>query len=111
MFRFALLTLALLPLVADAADTYLVGTAQVDITPSTPIRLNGFGFRRTESEGVYHRIWARALAIEDESKEPTLIITVDILGIPDDIRAEIAKRLAKAGLKSERLAITATHTH
>ncbi|HEX3150594.1 MAG TPA: neutral/alkaline non-lysosomal ceramidase N-terminal domain-containing protein [Gemmataceae bacterium] len=111
MFRFALLALTLLPLIADAADTYMVGTAQVDITPSTPIRLNGFGFRRTESEGVYHRIWARALAIEDESKEPTLLITVDVLGIPDDIRANLAQRFAKAGLKAERLAITATHTH
>lgn len=112
MSRLTVPTLLLLPLVADAADLYRVGVAQVDITPSHPIRLNGFGFRRTESEGVYQRIWARALAIEDESKEPALLITVDVLGIPDDIRAEIAKRLEKkANLKSERLAITATHTH
>jgi putative membrane-bound dehydrogenase-like protein len=93
------------------ADTYRVGVAQVDITPGHPIRLNGFGGRRTESEGVYQRIHARALAIEDDSKEPALLMTVDVLGIPDDIRAEVAKRLQKAGLKPERLAITATHTH
>ena len=111
MFRFAFLALVVIPFIADAAEPYRVGVAQIDITPTTPIRLNGFGFRRAESEGVYHRIWARALAIEDESKEPTLLITVDVLGIPADIRAEIAKRLAKANLKPERLAITATHTH
>src|SRR5215207_9245297 len=112
MSRLPLLALLALVPVADAADAYRVGTAQVDITPSHPIRLNGFGFRRTESEGVYHRIWARALAIEDESKGSTLLITVDVLGIPDDIRAELAQRFArKANLKPERLAITATHTH
>jgi putative membrane-bound dehydrogenase-like protein len=112
MSRLPLLALCLLPLTADAADTYRVGTAQADISPTHPIRLNGFGFRRTESEGVYHRIWARALAIEDDSKEPTLLITVDVLGIPDDIRAELGQRFArKAKLNPERLAITATHTH
>src|SRR5262245_43197456 len=99
-----------LPL-ADSADVYRVGVAQVDIPPSHPIRLNGFGGRRAESEGVYERIWARALAIEDESKEPALLMTVDVLGIPDDIRNELARRFAKAGLKSDRLTITATHTH
>jgi putative membrane-bound dehydrogenase-like protein len=112
MTRLSLAALVCLPLAADAADTYQVGTAQADITPTHPIRLNGFGFRRTESEGVYHRIWARALAIEDDSKEPFLLITVDVLGIPDDIRSELAQRLAKkSDLKPERFALTATHTH
>jgi putative membrane-bound dehydrogenase-like protein len=112
MSRLPLAIFLVLPLLADAADTYRVGVAQIDITPSGPIRLNGFGFRRTESEGVYHRIWAKALAIEDETKEPALLITVDVLGIPEDIRTEVAKRLEKkTGLKPECLAITATHTH
>ncbi|MBO0698191.1 MAG: neutral/alkaline non-lysosomal ceramidase N-terminal domain-containing protein [Zavarzinella sp.] len=112
MSRLSLILLVSLPLLADAADTYRVGIAQIDITPSGPIRLNGFGFRRTESEGVYHRIWARALAIEDDDKEPALLIAVDVLGIPEHIRAEVARRLEKkTGLKPERLAITATHTH
>jgi len=110
MFRLTLLCIFFLPLLTDAADLYKVGVAQVDITPTHPIRLSGFGFRRTESEGVYHGIWARAMAIEDESKEPALLITVDVLGIPDDIRAELARRFA-GKVKPERLAITATHTH
>lgn len=95
-----------------AADTYRVGVAQIDLTPAHPIRLNGFGGRRTESEGVYQRIYAKALAIEDDSKEPVLLMTVDVLGIPDDVRTELAKRFqARGGLKPERLTITATHTH
>ncbi len=92
-----------------AAD-YRVGVAKVEITPDHPIRLNGFGFRRTESEGVQDKIHARALAIDDGGG-PAVLLTADVLGIPADIFDELAKRLAKAGVKRERLAATATHTH
>ena len=49
--------------VASAAEPYVVGVAAVDITPAYPVRLNGFGFRRTESEGVTQPIWAKGIAI------------------------------------------------
>ena len=45
-----------------SSETYRVGVARVDVTPSYPIRLNGFGGRREESEGVGLQIWAKALA-------------------------------------------------
>src|SRR5829696_3060778 len=106
--------LALLPATARAAEPappYKVGTAKVDITPDHAIRLNGFGFRRAESEGVYDKIHARALAIDD-GKAPCVLLAVDVLGIPADVYDELAKRLEKkAGLKRDRLAVTATHTH
>jgi putative membrane-bound dehydrogenase-like protein len=93
-----------------ASATYRVGVARVDITPAYPVRLSGFGFRRAESEGVTQRVWAKALAIDDG--EPAVLITVDNLGIPAYLADEVAKRLGKkVGLKRERLAITATHTH
>ena len=116
--RIALLLVALFfasPLDVRAAEPtlpYKVGVASVDITPDHPIRLNGFGFRRAESEGVYQKIHAKALAIEDSGRSPVVIMTVDVLGIPADIYDEVARRLEKkAGLKKDRLAITATHTH
>ena len=92
---------------------YSVGIAQVDITPDYPVRLSGFGFRRTESEGVTQSIWAKALAISTTiDAEPVVVITVDNLGIPASMCDEVAKRLqAKVGLSRSRLAITASHTH
>src|SRR3954451_10116268 len=106
---FLLLLLAAAP--APAADLpYRVGVAKADITPDHPIRLNGFGGRRAESEGVYHKIWAKALAIEDARRSPAVLLAVDVLGIPADVYDELARRLEKkAGLKRERLAVTATH--
>src|SRR4029079_11875411 len=90
---------------------YKVGGAKVDIAPDPPIRLNGFGFRRAESEGVYHKIHARALAIEDGNRTKVVLMVVEVRAIPADIYDEVAKRLEKTGLKKDRLAITATHTH
>ena len=86
------------PLVFD------VGAASVDITPDFPVRLNGFGFRRTESEGVTERIYAKALAISRVDQPPAILVTADILGFPADIVGQIAARLeAKAGVERERL--------
>src|SRR5437879_3559555 len=93
-----------------AATTYSVGVAKADITPAYPVRLSGFSFRRTESEGVTQRIWAKALVIDDG--EPAVLLTVDNLGVPAYLVEEVAARLArKAGMCRQRLAVTATHTH
>jgi hypothetical protein len=115
-FTASLAVIALaVPLDARAAEPtlpYKVGVAAVDITPNHAVRLNGFGFRRAESEGVYQKIHAKALAIEDASGGPVVLMAVDVLGIPAEIYDEVARRLEKkAGLKKDRLAITATHTH
>jgi putative membrane-bound dehydrogenase-like protein len=94
----------------EPPTTYAVGVAKVDITPSYPVRLSGFGFRRTESEGVTQRIWAKALAIDDG--EPAVLLTIDICGISADHVRDLAARLHKKNkLKPERLAVTVTHTH
>jgi putative membrane-bound dehydrogenase-like protein len=97
------------PASAETPTTYDVGVARIDITPKYPVRLSGFGFRRTESEGVNQRIWAKALALGKD--DPAVLIAVDNLGVPANIVAELARRLEKKGVKADRLAVTATHTH
>jgi putative membrane-bound dehydrogenase-like protein len=107
--------LAAVPGGAPAAEppaTYLAGAASVDITPRYPVRLSGFGFRRAESEGVTLPIRAKALAVGVSKDDPAVLITVDNLGVPEEMVAEVAARLKKSvGLRRERLAVTATHTH
>ncbi|MCH8293793.1 neutral/alkaline non-lysosomal ceramidase N-terminal domain-containing protein [Candidatus Poribacteria bacterium] len=84
-----------------------VGVAQVDITPDYPIRLSGYGGRRTESEGVTQRIWAKALAIDD-----AVLVTVENCGLPDELTEEVATRLKKkSGIPREQFVIGFSHTH
>ncbi len=87
------------------------GIASVDVTPSFPVRLNGFGGRRKESEGVRQSLWAKAIAIGTTDEDTVVVITVDTLGIPDDMTERIATKLKAQGIDRSRLAICASHTH
>jgi pimeloyl-ACP methyl ester carboxylesterase len=98
--------------VSATGAEYLVGTAKIDITPDYPVRLSGFGFRRTESEGITQRIWAKAIAISGDDSSPAVLITVDNLGIPRSMVHSLSQKLQNSlGLTPERLTVTATHTH
>ena len=94
-----------------------VGTAVVDVTPSYPIRLMGYGNRKTESEGVTSPLKVRAIAIGEGTGAspgtgPAVLIAVDNCVVGAFITDEVARRLqAKAGIRRERLVTCATHTH
>lgn len=90
-----------------------VGVARVDITPEGPIRLAGYGNRnKTESEGVIHRLGAKALAFGSDAQGTSILITVDLIGIPGHITAKLAEQLSKKiGIDPAQLAIFASHTH
>jgi hypothetical protein len=95
---------------ADEGARVPVGVAEIDITPDYPIRMTGYGNRKTESDGVEQRIKARALAIGGES--PAVLVTVENCGVPASLTEEVARRLqAKTGLPRERFVVSSTHTH
>lgn len=97
---------------ADSGQVYQVGVAKQDITPRYPVRLNGFGFRRTESEGVTQPIYAKALAISGDEEGPVVLVTLDSLGVRESHVDEAAQRLEKRfGVPRERIAVTFTHSH
>jgi hypothetical protein len=98
---------------APAADGPLipVGLARVEITPQTPVRLAGYASRQTESEGVSHKLYARALAVGN-GKETAVLVTADVIGVPASVTEEVAARLLKkASLPQQRFVVCATHTH
>jgi hypothetical protein len=95
-----------------------VGVAVVDITPEYPIRLVGYGNRKTESEGIASRLKARALAIGDDeggaggSVGPAVLLAVDNCAVGSNVTEAVAARLsAKVRLKRERFVVCSTHTH
>lgn len=90
-----------------------VGVARIDITPEGPIRLAGYAARtKSESEGVIHRLSAKALAFGSDEQGPSLFITVDLVGIPGHITTTLATELSKkTGIEPEQLVIASSHTH
>src|SRR5580765_3746577 len=84
----------LFPMAAHCQQrAWSVGVARVDITPEYPVRLSGYGGRRTVSEGVAQKLWAKALAIGSDQEKPVLWITVDNCGLSAEICNEVSRRL------------------
>ena len=89
-----------------------IGVAEVDITPDYPIRLSGYGSRRTESDGIIQRIWAKALAIGSDADGPVVLVTVENCGLPDELTEEISRRIReKTGISRANFVACFSHTH
>lgn len=88
------------------------GVAQQDITPDYPIRLSGYGSRRTEYEGILQRLWAKALAIGRDADPPVIMVTVENCGLPDELTEEVFHRVKqKTEISRAHFVACFTHTH
>src|ERR1043165_9734182 len=97
---------------ADTTESLTeIGVAKIDITPDYPIRLCGYAVRKKESEGVAQHLWSKAVAIGSDKEGPAILITVDNTGVPASIRNEVAQRLLKRGILSERITVCSSHSH
>ncbi|WP_149240531.1 neutral/alkaline non-lysosomal ceramidase N-terminal domain-containing protein [Dyadobacter sp. 32] len=88
------------------------GIAKVAITPEQNMWMAGFASRTHASEGKIHDLWAKALALEDAEGKRSVLVTLDLLGLPkklsDNIRAQIK---TKYGLNKEDIILNSSHTH
>ena len=103
---------AALSLVAELEP---IGLARVDITPELPLRLNGYGNRKTEATEVAQKLWAKALVVGDDRSEkrsgPAVLLMVENCGVPSAITTEVAHRLSALGIERSRFTLASTHTH
>jgi neutral ceramidase len=98
--------------VAQAQSGWKAGAAKVKITPREPIWLAGYGDRTRPSEGVRQDLYAKALALEDQTGAVSVIVTADLLGFTREVAEPIAERARqKYKLSRERLVFNASHTH
>jgi hypothetical protein len=95
-----------------ASAAWQAGVARVDITPTEPIWLAGYGARTHSSEGIRQHIFAKALALQDDQGSLTVLVSSDLLGFPRAVADPIAARVQKQfGLPRERLLLNSSHTH
>lgn len=106
-------TVALAQEKEEPATTMEVGVASIDITPDIPIRLAGYAARpETEATSALQRISAKALALGSDQQGPTVILTVDLVGITWRISSQVVDFLSKQeGIDPAQVAIFASHTH
>lgn len=91
---------------------FKVGTASADITPQEPVRLGGYASRNKPHEGIEHRIFVKALALEDEAGAVTLVLSADTIGTPRWFNDELAGRIERElAIPRERFLFISSHSH
>jgi neutral ceramidase len=105
---------------ADSATTvqaeqklpWKAGAAVAKITPTENIWMAGYAARQKPSEGVAQDLFAKALALEDESGSRLVIVTMDLIGVRREVRENVLREVTRQfKLPAERLLLNASHTH
>jgi hypothetical protein len=88
------------------------GAASIDITPSAPVLLSGYASRTQPASAVAVPLHARALAIDDGSRQPVVFLSVEVVGLPAAVTDFVAaESIVRYHLDRSRLVINSTHTH
>ena len=93
------------------AKQFRAGACAVDVTPAKlPVLVNG-GFLRNQATRINDPVRARCLVLDDGAIRIAIVV-VDVCMMPRDL-IDRAKKLAqeKTGIPTERMLISATHTH
>jgi hypothetical protein len=94
------------------SDQWKAGVNKVEITPQQSMWMAGYAARDHPSEGVRHSIWAKALALEDPSGKQAVLVTVDLVGIRQELSGKVRKRLMdEFGLAKDQVILNSSHTH
>jgi hypothetical protein len=91
------------------AAGFRAAVVKIDITPSTPKWLLGYGARR--STGVHDPIFHRIVAMDDGGQK-FLLVSTDLCLFSPTVYDEAARRIEKAtGIPPLRFWWSVTHTH
>lgn len=88
-----------------------MGAAKVNITPSVPVPMSGYGGRNDPYTGIHDELFATALYFKN-TESSLLMITADLIGYTaqfiDETREMISSRI---NIAPENIMITAVHNH
>lgn len=90
-----------------------IGYASVDITPKLGVELSGYGwFLGRKAEGVLDKLYARAVAFEDNTAKSMLLINCDLVAIKQSITDTVKQQISnELGIDETNIMIVCTHTH
>ncbi len=114
-FLLLILTIALSPRSVAAeheADHWRAAAGSVVITPKQSMWMAGYAARNKPSQGAAQDLFAKVLVLEDAAQTRLVIVTLDLIGIPQDFREDVvASCHEQYNLPGESLLLNASHTH
>jgi neutral ceramidase len=100
------------PLAPHVPVAWKAGFAQANVTPEKLIWMAGYASRNKPAEGKVQDLFAKAMALEDETGGRFVFVTLDLIGVPQALRWRVAERAEKEHkLPPARLMLNASHTH
>jgi hypothetical protein len=95
-----------------AEAEWKVGLAQVKITPTQPLFLEGYASRDRPFESVESDLYVKAMALEDRQGHRAVVVTSDLIGLPAAVAEPICERIrAKTSLRREQVLLNSAHIH
>ena len=92
--------------------TWKAGSATMKVTPRKLLWMAGYAARKKPAEGKVQDLFAKALALEDEQGNKLVFVTLDLIGVPQLLRREVAAPAKKEfQLPPANLVLNASHTH
>ncbi len=98
----------------DTKPLWLAGFSKVDITPTEPVRMAGYGSRDHPNEGIDTPLHVRCLALVSAAGDPStsFLFSVDTIGLPGSLTRELAESIAKKHqTPRDQIVFCSTHTH
>ena len=115
--RFYVALIALLTLLSPSAagaeaERWMAGAAKVSIAPPEPVWMAGYAARTGPSEGTLTELNTRALALADARGRRIVVVTLEIIEIPQTLRDRIVAMAAdRHRLDPAELLVNVSHTH
>jgi hypothetical protein len=112
---FLIIVITIFSIAKTSANSNLLtaNVASVNITPPLEMKftLGGYGERMNRpAEGINDSIWAKALVLK-KGNEKYAIVTIDILGLPSNVKPDLLKRIATKGWSAENIMLLPSHSH
>ena len=88
------------------------GVARTVITPKETLWMAGYAARDHAAEGTLNELMVKALVLEDQDGQRVVMVSTDLVGIPQKISEHIKASLQeKFNLTKAQVLLNASHTH
>ena len=95
----------------NTQNTFKAGAAKINITPTTPIRMSGYGGRDEPFKGVHDSLYVTSTVFMDGTNK-AVIITADLIGFSHSFCEEtIGKIESTFDIKKDLILLSANHNH
>ena len=98
---------------AQANDyVWQAGAATVRITPERRLHMAGYSGRKEPAEATEQDLFAKAIAIEDTQGKRVVFVTLDLIGVLEQLRTAVASQVhQRYQVPPQALLMNASHTH